>query len=180
MTGSRQELLAESGAIAVLRLYGLDQILTAQDDPALWAAILMRHWPAPGSPDMDPAALRFGVGKIPLDEARASPRSGLEDIETWCFKRADADRLCVAQCEDRPQVSFMSALAMGASVDDPALYRGQMHLDVSRPSQGEERALVHWGISTPPNAGTGETRYWRIGAHGNWQETEETVSRWLT
>jgi hypothetical protein len=180
MTDARPALLAAGGAIAVLRLYGLDQILTAQDDPALWAAILMRHWPAPGSPDMDPAALRFGVGKIPLDEARASPRSGLEEIETWCFERVDAGRLRAAQCEDRPQVSFMSALVMGASMADPQLYRGRTYLDVSRPSRSEERALVHWGISTPPNAGTGETRYWQIGDRGDWEETEETVSRWLT
>ena len=180
MADTRQELLAAGGAITVLRLYGLDQILTAQDDPALWAAILMRHWPAPGSPDMDPAALRFGIGKIPLDRAHASPRSGLDEIETWCFERVDADHLRAVRCADRPQVSFMSALAMGASIDDPQLYQGRVYLDVSRPSRGEERALVHWGVSTPPNAGTGETRYWRSSDQGDCEETEEAVSRWLT
>jgi hypothetical protein len=180
MTDTRQDLLDTGGAVAVLRLYGLDCILTEQDDPALWAAILVKHWPAPGSPDMDPAALRFGIGKIPLDEARASPRSGLEEIETWCFERIDADHLRVVPCADRPQVSFMSTLAMGASIENPDLWRGRMYLDVSRPSRGEERALVHSGVSTPPNAGTGETRRWRIGDSGDWEETTETVSRWLT
>jgi len=179
MTDIRQDLLATGGAIAVLRLYGLDRVLTEQDDPALWAAVLVRHWPAPGSPDMDPAALRFGVGGIPADEARASPRSGLEKIETWCFERVDADHLRVVPCAERPQVSFMFALAMGASTEDPELLRGRMYLDVSRPSRGEERALVHAGVSAPPNAGTGETRRWRVGDTGNWTETAETVSRWL-
>ena len=180
MTDIRQDLLATGGAIAVLRLYGLDRVLTEQDDPALWAAVLVRHWPAPGSPDMDPAALRFGIGKIPPDQAHASPRSELQEIETWCFERVDASRLRVTQCADHPQVSFMFALAMGASADDPDLYRGRMYLDVSRPSQGQEQALVHWGISAPPNAGTGETRYWRIDDRGAWQETQEILSRWLT
>ena len=180
MADNRQNLLAASGAMAVLRLYGLDRILTAQDGPALWVAILMRHWPAPGSPDMDPAALRFGIGKIPSDEMHASPRSGLEEIETWCFARVDADQLRVVQCQDHPQVSFMSALAMGASVGDPDLYRGRMYLDVSRPSRGEKQALVHGGISTPPNAGTGETRYWQVDDRGDWEETTKVVSRWLT
>ena len=180
MVDNRQDLLATRGAMAVLRLYGLDRILTAQDDPALWGTILTQHWPAPGSPDMDPAALRFGIGKIPPDEAHASPRSGLEEIETWCFERVDTGHLRVVQCEDRPQTSFMFALVTDTSTSDPDLYRGRMYLDVSRPSQGEERALVHWGISTPPNAGTGETRYWQVNDKGTWEETTETVSRWLT
>jgi hypothetical protein len=180
MKDMRCDLLAERGAIAVLALYGLDQILTAQDDPALWAAILIRHWPAPSSPDMDPTALRFGIAKIPSDEALASPRSGLEEIETWCFEPAGTDRLRVVPCMDRPQPSFMFALAMGASANDPGLLSGRMYLDVSRPSQGEARALVHSGVSAPPNAGTGETRYWQIGDQGAWGETQQTASRWLT
>jgi hypothetical protein len=129
---------------------------------------------------MDPAALRFGIGGVPVDVARASPRSGLEEIQTLCFERVDTDHLRAVPCEERPRVSFMFSLAMGASVDDPEILRGRMYLDVSRPSQGEEEALVHAGISTPPNAGTGETRRWRVNDRGDWEETEDAVSRWLT
>ena len=114
MTDNRQELLATSGAVAVLRLYGLDEVLIEGDDPALWAGALLRHWPPPGSPDLDPAALRFGIGVVPVDGTRASPRSGLEEIETWCFERLDGDHLRVVPCEERPRVSFMFSLAMGA------------------------------------------------------------------
>jgi hypothetical protein len=188
MTEPRPEPALQETALALLRQYGLDPILTDQDDPALWAAVLARHWPAPDDPDLNAAVLRFGIGRLPPAggaDAGASTRSGMEMEEVWCVERVDAAHLRAVPCNDRPQVGFMAAMVMasagdGSALDDPRVYRGRLYLDLSRPSRGEERALVHAGTSAPGNAGTGETRLWHVDEGGTWVETEEVVARWLT
>lgn len=188
MTEPRPEPALQEAALAVLRRYGLDAILTDHDDPALWAAAVARHWPAPDDPNLDAAALRFAIGRLPPaggDEAGASTRSGMETEDVWCFERVDAGHLRAVPCDDGPQVSFMFALAMasigdGSALDDPQVYRGRLYLDLSRPSRHEARALVHAGTSAPGNAGIGETRVWCVDESGTWVETDEVVARWLT
>lgn len=179
------QLFEEEGALAVLRVFGLDQVLTDKDDPQLWASALVRHWPAPDEPDANPGALRFGIGRV-VSETESGEvslaRSGMEQVEVWCFDRVDADRLQATQCPDRPMLSVLSMLSgVVPSTDGDAQGSwGIAYLDVSRPSKGETRALVHSGTSAPFNVGTGETRYWVLDENGTWMETAEVFSRWLT
>ncbi len=180
--------LPEAAARELLRRYGLDGILTELDAPALWIAALERHWPDPSSPDLNPAELRFGIGRLPpggLEAAGASTRSGMEKVEEWCFERAGNQRLRAVPCQDRPQVGFMGAMFMAsagdsATLSNPQIYLGRVYLDVSRPSRGMDRALVHAGISALGNVGSGETRVWAADASGQWEDTGVVVARWLT
>jgi hypothetical protein len=175
-------------ARARLARYGLDDLLTAQDDPVFWAAAVAQHWPPPESADLHPAELRFGLGRLPAGgagEAVASTRSGLEVDEEWCFERVDAERLRAVPCQEHPQPSFLFAVAMassgeGAALNDPAIYQGRLYLDLSRPSRGQARALVHAGTSALGTAGRGETHVWAVDEEGRWEDTGEVVARWLT
>lgn len=183
MSDALKVLYKREGTMGVLRAFGLHRMLTDEDDPALWAAVLIRHWHAPAEPDLDPACLRFTVSR-PVSAKAAHEfklgRSGMLELEVWCFERVEHDRLRVVHCPEPPSLSFMgmlmnispgAAAQMGSWVQDL--------LEVSRPSLGERAALVHAGMSAPVNAGSGETRLWARAADGTWFETEEVVARWL-
>ena len=180
MSAALQELLEKKGTLAVLRVFGLDQVLSDQDDPGLWASVLVQHWPAPWEQDIDPAALRFGIGRI-ISEGIQAARNGMEPIEEWCFERIDGDRLQVIECADGPKLSFMATMASSnlSAANDPQASWVRDYLDISRPSDNHKKALVHKGMSIPPNAGSGETRYWEKIKDGSWVETEEVFSHWL-
>ncbi len=178
-----RELLERKGALEVLRIYGLDRLLTDQDDAWLWACVLIHHWPAPWESDVEPAALRFGIGRV-ISEGEAGAqvaRSGMEHSEEWCFERVDADHLRVVECVEVQGVSFMMMVASGnlSAMSAPQASMVRDYLDISRPTYGQGKALVHKGMSVPPNAGVGETRYWKKEEDGSWVETEEVFSRWL-
>jgi len=184
MSSALDSLYEREGAAGILRAFGLDRILNDQDDPELWAAVLMRHWHAPGDAELQPSALRFGVGgPMPDDDARGArvSRSGMEALEEWCFERFEADRLRVVECQVQSAPSFMSMLmgsgSLAAAGDAGSWVRE--YLEVSRPSLGESRGLVHAGMSAPLGAGSGETRAWVRADDGRWVETEEVLARWL-
>ena len=184
MTTVLRDLYSSKGALAVLQIFGLDRVLAEQDDPELWAAALVRHWPDPRDPEMDPTTLRFGLGRQVPDENVGGivlGRSGLEQLEVWCFERVDAQRLRAVACAERPSISFGMMLMSGGALDPDAAQVSLVsdYLDISRPSQGQDRALVHAGTSVPLSAGTGETRHWERAEEGIWVETEEVFSRWL-
>ena len=183
MSAELQELLEKKGTLAVLRVFGLEQVLTDQDDPGLWASVLAQYWPAPWEPDIVPATLRFRISRIISagEESVQADRSGMVQIEEWCFERIDGDRLQVVECEDGPKLSFMATMASGnlSAINDPQASWVRDYLDISRPSDNHKKALVHKGMSIPPNAGSGETRYWEKIKDGSWVETEEVFSHWL-
>ena len=184
MTGTLEGLLEWEGALGVLGVFGLGQVLTDRDDPHLWAAVLVRHWPAHGDPDAEPSTLRFGVGGVASagDVTAPANRSGMVKIVSWCFERVDADHLRSAPCSDAPRMPLMSMIASGklSELGEPGASLARDYLDISRPTLGEGAALVHAGMSAPPNMGLGETHRWVQGEDGHWVETDEVVSGWLT
>jgi hypothetical protein len=184
MSRALDELHRSEGPMGLLRALGLDQILTAEDDHRLWAAALARHWHAPVDADFNPAVLRFGVSR-PVSDAEAPAvtvgRSGMVELEVWCFERIEGDRLRVVECRSQPALSFMGMLMGGdaeAATEHEASWVRDL-LEVSRPSVDQTRALVHAGMTAPVNAGSGETRVWVRAEDGTWSETDEIVARWL-
>jgi hypothetical protein len=181
-------------AMAVLESYGLTAILTEQDDPTLWAAVVLKHWPKLDAPEMLPAALRFETGRILAEgEPPASNRSGMADVEEWCFASDAPGRLRVKKCGDVPPIAPMGLMdilkaTQAGGFNSPELQRTlgnpdyspvRLYLTMSRPSKGQKTALVHNGMGGSPNIGYGETRVWKR-VRGKWVQTEEIVSRWLS
>jgi hypothetical protein len=134
---------------------------------------------------MEPATLHFGLGRLVPDgqvEGVLLGRSGLEQLETWCFERVSDRHLRPVECPERAPTSFGLMLMGGGTPGLDTLQASLVsdYLDVSRPSFGQARALVHAGTSAPIAAGTGETRYWERAEDGTWVETDEVFARWLT
>ena len=188
MTESKEitRLYDQFGAQKVLEIFGLDKVISTTDDPELWAAAIQKHWSAPNEPGALPESLRFGIGKKAFSKDGATEevlatQSGMEQVETWCFKRMSETQLEVTDCP-AASLSFMSMLITGSTsaIDSGVVSLTKEYLDVERPSCGKSKVLVHAGFSAPPSAGSGETRYWIKNADGKWVESEETYSRWIT
>ncbi|MCL4861297.1 MAG: hypothetical protein KJZ93_17910 [Caldilineaceae bacterium] len=144
---------------SVLQLYGLDQALTDQDDPRLWAAVLTKHWPRPEDPDLFVAGLIFSIAETPHDREHLE-RSGMAPVETWYFERTDAKHLKAVRNKSE------------------ARYPRRI-LEISRPSANATTAFVHMGGAPGPFMGRGEIRVWARQEDGGWAETEEVVSMWI-
>jgi len=159
--------MTEGGPMAVLQMYGLDQILTNQDDPRLWAAALTKHWPKPDDPwlgdsPIDEAPrIAFGVGHLPIDEGerREWGAHAMVINERWSLERVDARHFKATSGEPK--------------------YPHYI-LDISRPSAGTNLAWVHAGDNPAPLVGLGRTTVWVCHEDEGWIETEEVVSWWIS
>jgi hypothetical protein len=178
-----------------LQAYGLDVLLTGQDDPLLWEAALCRHWPSPNSSDCLVDALRFDIGRRlaegeqPQGETndQHAKMRGLVDIEEWCFERVDSAQLRIKRCPDTAGAGFTSFPGIGLAV----LMSGQapysysqpiqvvfIYLGISRPSQEAGQAVVYAG-SSAPGMGEGNAYLWQRQADGTWEQSDQRVARWI-
>lgn len=177
------KILEEKGSLAVLKLFGLDKILTGQDDPDLWAMVLASHWSAPGEPDLMVEGLRFGLAlEIPATEGSneefVQSRSGMHSIKVWCFKTNETGDLFIEECGPESSSSFFTSFIL-AEPETRKLPVVKSMIDIQRPSLGCSEALVHVGTYIPPNMGQGDTRRWIRETDGNWLETNEIVFNWI-
>ncbi len=183
--------------MVVLQAYGLDALLTEQDDPCLWAAALRQHWPAPDHPDCAEQILRFGIGRrIREGEDLSDPTlslhagsRGMVEIEEWCFERVDAGHLRVTRCQPQtaanplwdmmPLADRLQSMLLGnpLPVSSPLCLS---RLDVTRPSRGVDEAVVHSGVIAGPLAGSGAAVLWRRRDDESWAQTDEVVVRWIS
>ncbi len=158
--------MRENNPIFNLQLYGLEEALTDQDDPRLWAAALVKHWPAPDDPNLDVSRLSFGIGRRPGGSAGPAVHgpSGIVIIEVWGFQRADAEHLRAVRSDRETRSSSYP----------------EHILEISRPSAGSRTAFVHAGGHPAPLVGYGETKVWIQQDDGSWVETDEVVSSWIS
>jgi hypothetical protein len=158
--------MSEEEAISILCSYGLDQVLTEQDDPRLWAAALKKYFPNPEDPNVPTLGFSFGIAASPSQEdgSKEISASGLKILETWRFSRMGGKGLRAIRSRRKSSAS-----------DYP------IHiLDISRPSVNTTQAYVHAGRSPAPLIGGGETRLWTRQENGEWIETDQIVSSWVT
>lgn len=188
----------------LIQIFGLDALLTAQDDPALWEAALSAYWPHPVDPACLVDALRFDVGRrlaegeIPQDETNSlhATMRGMVDIVEWCFERVDDSHLRVKACPAPaapPVSSFLGAGLSGMlmpaggviSAGQPAVpYTPPpqvvfIYLGVTRPSLGADQAVVYSATSAP-GVGDGKALLWQRQADGTWHPTDQRVAWWIT
>ncbi len=161
-----QRLTNPDEAIRRLHTYGLAAVLTDEDDPSLWAAVLGTYWPLPDSPTIQiweyrfewkVSSLRFAVGRPEPDRP-----DRIKVIDQWCFERVDARSLRVKPFEDR-EVSF----------DHPWI-----GLAVTRPSRNQSHALVELWTLHHARAGHGRVYRWERSSTGDWTEAQ-IVTEWM-
>ena len=157
--------MSQNDPISVLRFYGLDQVLTDQDDPLLWVYAIYRHWPKLDNPDLPLSRLSFGIGMVPEENEKMEKvdASGMVIIERWRFEHIDEKRIRSVRDERYIWESNPEHI-----------------LEVSRPSATNEIAWVHNGSYPAPLVGNGETRVWIRQKDGIWVETSEVVGGWIS
>lgn len=175
-----------------LTTYGLNALLTGQDDPALWEAALRAHWPPADSPDCLVPALRFKVGRRlaegeqPQGETNQAAASlcGMVDVEEWCFERVGPTQLRVATCpaEDHSAPPVMLGMGLAdvmAGTALPVWPQAHMDLGISRPSRDAALAVVH-SASLAGGLGEGQSYLWQRLTDGSWQQTDQRITWWIT
>src|SRR5262245_13351638 len=80
-------------ANVLLHQFGLEQLLSDDDDARLWAAVLHRYWPPISDPRIDRAALYFEIGTLNPRDQR-----GISRLEDWCLKRINAIQFQAQPC----------------------------------------------------------------------------------
>ena len=178
----------------MLQAYGLETLLTEQDDPELWEAALRRHWPKPDSPDCLVEALRFNIGRSlaegeqPQGEAneQSAQMRGMVDIEEWCFERVGEAQLKFKTCPGAapaapvllPGLGLEMMMVMGQAPVAPLPQTVFMYLGISRPSREAAQAVVYSAWSAP-GVGDGSAHLWQRQEDGRWEQSGQRVAWWI-
>jgi hypothetical protein len=153
----------EDNPPSFLVFYGLDQLLTDQDDPTLWAAAVRKHWPKAEALEGPIPRLLFGVGRLPDEEEKFHHWGGMESLGRWRFEPNQAGGLKPIQLEGEASELYPEFI-----------------LEISRPSAGKTTAVVHAGDNPAPLIGYGETIVWKRQPDGSWEGTTERISSWIS
>jgi hypothetical protein len=166
--------------LAFLSLYGLDRIVSDQDDPQLWAAVVAMYWPWPHAAEMDPVHYRFGIGQpAPNTEMRLQP------TQVWAFERADAQRLQVCACPPSLITDAHLDKRLKAAVSISLLYCVSAEywpygaIVIARPSRQQTEVLAFAGFRMNGRMGWGHTEVWSPHKSDSWQATE-AVAQWVS
>lgn len=178
-----------------IQAFGLQALLTEQDDPTLWEAALRLHWLPPDHPNCLVDALRFDLGRrlmpgeqpFGAENEQLAKMRALVDIEEWCFERVDDRQLRVKPCLSAASPTFafpgtgLSGLmaGFGASVPAVPIQTIFVYLGISRPSLGVEQAVVYSG-SSAPGMGQGNAYLWVRQKDTGWQPTDQRLAWWIT
>jgi len=150
--------LEEAGRI--LHDYGLDEVLTAQDDPVLWAMALIKHWPRDETGFQwlrVPFCYWFALGK------RIDAQGRLQLVESWELERVGTGGFRATEWDLSRQL--------------PEPWRS---LQISRPSKDEPEAVVASGQMLGPLCGNGAAHIWLRQSDGTWTESEPPTSSWIS
>jgi hypothetical protein len=174
--------------------FGLEKVITGQDDPELWEAALHRYWQSPDDPSILVDSLRFGTGRRLAEEEQAcgesngltSSQRALVDVEDWHFERTGDGQFIAMSYEGvapvppviLPGMSFIAGIHgfTGQPVQGPVVFQ---YLSISRPSAEVDEAVVYSATSAP-GVGDGVSYLWKKKDNGLWEQTDTCLSRWVT
>ena len=176
-------------ALEVLVGYGLGQALSEEDDPALWAAAVLKHWSrwSPASlVDQGYEALLFVVG--PAGSLAGS--SGGRGAVRWVVEPDGRGGWRATNYEgwERHPNPTPGMLRLrrwqekrGGPIESGPLPR--LLLGIERPSRGLDEARVHSGAFYDAGVGSGQATLWRkrpgaSGAGASWEEVGGTFGGW--
>jgi hypothetical protein len=116
----------EDNPILFLESYGLDQLLTDQDDPYLWAAVVDKYWPKLDYPDRPIPRLLFTVDKTHW----RFERIGVGSIRPVPIKPEMSGPLYADYSLEvrRPSTSQATVLVMTGSNPAPLAGRGELRI----------------------------------------------------
>lgn len=172
-------------ALALLRRYGLADMLAPEDDATLWAAVISAYWPLPDDAKINIGGLRFAVATF---DDQTSMK--LQPIEGWCFERVDEKTLQTGTCHDKDVDGIIDSqlrpLPNTTLFMLPFLHYGNemptypnMAVVIERPSLGKPEVVVYNGAQMGHLMGYGRTViYTRL--VGGWQESGRILNHWIS
>jgi hypothetical protein len=169
-------------AVSLMQQYGIDTILTVEDDLELWEGVLQSHFPPLQEIETEMSGVRFGVGQ-PASTAKLK----IQPTIGYGFARIDQDSARVIDTFTDEVVDADFDEALIRTVPMLLLYLNELHgherpyrsIVVERPSKGKKRVLVYTAVKRRNNTGYGATCFWEYLPDGSWQQTKERLNWWM-
>ncbi len=166
--------------LSFLSLYGLDQIITEEDNASLWVSVIKKSWPLPNEAKMEPSKYYFGVGYLNEDSYMK-----IQPTHAWTFERIHLRQLRVRDCPTARVSDAQLDQQLKAIVPFSLLYCFSSEywpygaIVITRPSQQHQKVLIYSGFRATGTTGWGETRIWNMAAPDMWEEGE-SVGQWIS
>jgi hypothetical protein len=173
--------ITNSEAQALLKSYGLGDQLSTEDDPRLWATVIIERWGAADSPRLPVSGLRMGV-------ATHDPTTGmrLRPIAGWRFKRDGAASVRPHAAADPRNADPLCDPTLAPGLDLTLFYLPFAGIDYpylsivfGRPSSGMTAVAVFTGSAGNGRTGLGQTRLWHAHPDG-WIEGDAILAQWIS
>ena len=168
-------------SLELLERYDLVALLTKEDDPTLWSAVIHTHFPMPENGKIFVPGLRFGIGEIqPVSKYLLQPIVGT------CFERADKYHLMRTPCPSEEQGDHHFDSDLASRLDMRLIHIGQppypqqptLSIVVPRPSANDVKVPVYTAVNHVGAAATGATYYWIRTEAGIWEKSNQQVNWW--
>ncbi|MEM7334296.1 MAG: hypothetical protein AAF490_19595 [Chloroflexota bacterium] len=170
-------------ATEIVQRFGLNHLLTAEDDINLWAAVLKSEFRSSGNKFFDESENRFGIAQI-----APATKLHLQPIEGYCFQRKDEYYLQVVPCEPEeyqdadfdPEIAPIVPVRLLHIARIPKIdKRITRTLVLPRPSINKNRVPVYSGSSNKlGTGGSGTAWYWEKSGNGSWKNSYQIIERW--
>jgi len=157
----------------IIHKFGLEAVLSFEDDHLLWASVLKRHW-------INRRGFSNQDFSLYLDVAVADVEStvGLRAIENWRFERRIDGRFKPVRWNEQAPIPITPR---GLPFEIP-----YWHIAIERPSKNKNSVLVYDAIILEQHYGFAETHIWRWYKpwvfkalwSGVWRKTMRTKYRW--
>ena len=163
----------ETKAVQIIHNFGLEAVLSFEDDALLWVSTLEKHW-------INKSDISNQDLSLYLDVAVADHESmvGLRAIENWRFERRIDGHFKPVRWNEQ-------ALAPISPTSRP-FEIPFWHIAIERPSKNKNSVLVYDAIILEQHYGIAKTHIWRWYKpwvfkalwSGVWRQTMRTKYRW--
>ena len=152
----------------ILRAYGLDAVLTDEDDPELWRVLLRRYFPAPsGLRLMEPERFPCLTFAVVLWSERM-----LRQIEVNLSRPRKSDYWRITRLPSGDLVPTKSRHTL--------LPYSHLELRVPRPTLGLAMTTVQFGARCSVTVGSGNFSTWAKSSDGIWSPTGVEFGHWVS
>ncbi|MBI5054235.1 MAG: hypothetical protein HZC38_11280 [Chloroflexi bacterium] len=169
-------------ALSLLRFYGVDQRLSEDDDPKLWASVISQNWRLPNDQNINVSGLRFGIALIDM-----TLEFKLQPIEGWCFTRVDAEHLEMRKCDDALLLDNYIDQKLNLLENTTLFFIAFLGTEfpyysivVPRPSKNVTNLPVYVADYMYHRTGLGQTRIWFRDTDDTWCRSDEIVAQWVS
>jgi hypothetical protein len=163
----------DTNTVRIIHRFGLESVISFEDDPLLWASVLKKHWIYRRGFSNQDLYLYFDVAVADVEST-----VGLRVIENWRFERRMGGRFKPVRWNEQAPAPISPK---GLPFEMP-----YWHIAIERPSKDKNSVSVYEAVILADQYGFAETRIWRWYKpwilktlwSGVWRRTLRTKYRW--